>query len=130
MKPSAMRGDPSRWIAPAVAACLRDADRSPKYRGHKNPMTGQCYVASEAVYHLAGGKRAGLKPMHVRHEGEPHWFLQKANGEIVDVTASQFRTPVPYELAKGKGFLTKKPSKRAKAVIERTKRFSQARRTR
>ena len=64
----------------------------------------------------------GWKPMFIRHEGEPHWFLMNEYaGEILDPTAAQFRTPVPYEKAKGKGFLTRTPSKRAQIVIERAR---------
>lgn len=59
--------------------------------------------------------------MFVSHEGEPHWFLRNADGHILDATASQFKTPVPYEKARGKGFLTLKPSKRAQEVMNRVR---------
>lgn len=76
-------------------------------------MAGHCYVVSEALHYLSGGL---LRPRFVRHEGAPHWFL--TDGErIIDPTASQFLTPVPYDLARGKGFLTARPSKRAKRLI-------------
>lgn len=107
--------------AQRVVACLTDDLRRAPYKGHRNPLRGHCYVASEALYHLRGGKRAGLKPMYVSHEGAPHWFLVDAAGRIIDLTASQFKTPVPYHLAKGKGFLTAKPSARAAEVIRRAK---------
>lgn len=96
----------------------RDDLRKSKYRGLENPYAGHCYVASEALYHLLGGKDAGYKPMFIKHEGEPHWFLSGPNGEIIDATAEQFSTPVPYEKAIGKGFLTSKPSARAQEVID------------
>ncbi len=80
-----------------------------------------CYVASEALYHLLGGKEAGFKPMNVKHEGVQHWFLLSNKGVVIDVTADQFSTPVPYDQARGRGFLTKKPSKRAQTLIERVK---------
>lgn len=79
---------------------------------------GHCYVASEALYHLMGGKSAGLKPMNVRHEGTSHWFLLSGE-DVVDLTADQFQTSPPYRLARGRGFLTKKPSRRAEEVIQR-----------
>ncbi len=100
---------------------MDDDLRRPKYRGHENPLTGHCYVASEALYYLLGGKAAGWTPMFVSHEGEPHWFLRNADGHILDATASQFKTPVPYEKARGKGFLTLKPSKRAQEVMNRVR---------
>lgn len=96
---------------------LSDDLRRPEYRGHPNPLAGHCYVAAEVLYHLMGGR--GLKPMFVRHEGQPHWFLWDEWQQLpIDPTASQFDTPVPYHRAKGKGFLTKEPSRRAKAVLD------------
>jgi len=105
-----------------VQANLTDELRKPKYRGHPDPMTGHCYVAPEALYHLLGGKAGGWRPMHVRHEDEPHWFLVSDKGDVVDATATQFATPVPVHLARGKGFLTKQPSKRAQTVMKRVRR--------
>lgn len=81
---------------------------------------GNCYVTSEALFHLLGGKRAGWKPMRVKWAGDMHWFLKHENGLIVDPTVAQFAgwTP-PYEKAIGCGFLTKRPSKRAVALMTR-----------
>ncbi len=108
-------------IEKRIAACLSDDLRKAPYKGDKNPLRGHCYVASEAYYHLSGGKRAGLKPMFVTHEGAPHWFIVDSKGRVTDITAKQFATKVPYHLAKGKGFLTGKPSARAAEVIRRVK---------
>ena len=80
-------------------------------------MTGNCYVTSEAVYHLLGGKAAGWKPKTVRHEGAVHWWIEHEGGMRIDLTASQFETPPPYESGVGRGFLTKQPSKRAAALM-------------
>jgi hypothetical protein len=71
------------------------------------------------VYHSLGGKAAGYTPMQIKHEGTSHWFLKHKSGDVVDPTADQFKTPVPYEKAKGRGFLTKEPSKRAKVLMSR-----------
>jgi len=87
--------------------------------GRNNNMAGHCYVASEVFYHLMGGKKKGWKPMFIEHEGEPHWFIKSEDDDIVDVTADQFETKVPYKKAIGKGFLTKEPSRRAQILIER-----------
>lgn len=79
---------------------------------------GNCYVTCEALYHLMGGKEAGWVPKTVRHEGDTHWFLvHKKSGVVVDPTSSQFKRPVPYEKARGRGFLTLAPSKRARALM-------------
>ena len=92
-----------------------------KYGGH-------CYVASEAAYHLLGGKNAGFTPMFLYHEGKPHWFL-KQDKRIIDLTADQFKTKPDYSLAKGKGFLTKKPCRRTKILITRLRSDTNSRNT-
>jgi len=97
---------------------LTDDLRKPRYQGNVNPMAGHCYVASEAMYHLLGGVRSGYTPQQINHEGESHWYLRhKETGKILDPTANQFETPVPYEKGRGKGFLTAHPSVRARTVI-------------
>lgn len=108
-------------VVHAVQGALTDDLRKPQYRGRENCLAGHCYVASEALYHLLGGKKSGWKPMHVNHEGGPHWYLQHSlSGTIIDPTASQFTTPIPYENGRGKGFLTgDQPSKRTQVVLER-----------
>jgi hypothetical protein len=88
---------------------------------------GNCYVTCEALYHLLndaikrnGGPRRFWKPETVRHEGDVHWYLVAPllNNMVLDPTASQFKTPVPYHKGRGRGFLTKKPSKRARALMK------------
>lgn len=103
----------------AVRGALTDDLRRAPWRGSTNPVAGHCYVASEAMHHLTGGR---LRPRYVRHEGAPHWFLVDTDGTVVDPTADQFSTPVPYEQGRGIGFLTKQPSARARVVIERVRR--------
>lgn len=79
---------------------------------------GNCYVTSEALFHLLGGKESGWVPMTVQHEGGTHWFLRNRSGMILDATVSQFRRAPNYSKARGRGFLTKQPSKKAKALME------------
>lgn len=80
-------------------------------------ISGNCYVASEALYHILGGKEAGWKPMRMRVDHplfKTHWFLKHESGMIVDPSRYQFHGMLPdYSKAVGSGFLTKKPSKRA-----------------
>jgi hypothetical protein len=78
-----------------------------------------CYVASEAYYHLKGGKAAGLKPVNGKVDGISHWWLVDSVGCVIDITAEQFDAPVDYSAGRGRGFLTKKPSKRAQELINR-----------
>lgn len=88
------------------------------------PSWGNCYVATEALYHL-WGKANGYTPMCLpyrlnREMVGRHWFLeQRASGLQVDITADQFQGRQPdYPAAKPKGFMTKAPSKRAQIIIE------------
>jgi hypothetical protein len=82
-------------------------------------LRGNCYVTSEALYHLMGGKDMGWKPMRMRHEGDTHRFLiNTITGQILDATASQFKNPPNWRKAVGAGFLTKAPSKRAKSLMK------------
>jgi len=81
------------------------------------PSWGCCYVASEAAYHALGGAKSGLRVMHISHEGAPHWYLTDGSGRVIDPTADQFSSPVPYGQGRGKGFLTTEPSKRAVALL-------------
>jgi hypothetical protein len=80
---------------------------------------GHCYVASKVAYHLLGGKEEGWTPHYIRHVGRPHWYLKHKSGFILDLTAQQFRTPINYSEGRGKGFLTKEPSKRSKLLIQK-----------
>lgn len=79
-----------------------------------------CYQASEYLYHLLGGKDAGLTPMQIKHEGESHWYLRWQVGNktfYLDPTSMQFDSPVPYDQGTGRGFRTKEPSKRTLELI-------------
>jgi hypothetical protein len=83
---------------------------------------GNCYVASEALYHALGGKRAGWTPCVLRMpDGERHWFL-RGHGVVLDPSARQFsprdRRRIPYTQGRGTGFLTKRPSRRARALLQ------------
>lgn len=102
-----------------VHALTDDLRRAP-WKGSPNPLAGHCYVASEAAYHAMGGAASGYVPQTIQHEGGPHWYLRKASdGTILDLTAGQFKTPVPYAKGRGCGFLTRQPSKRARIVLQR-----------
>jgi hypothetical protein len=104
-----------------IVAALDDGLRKPKYRGDPNPYKGHCYVATESLFYLMGGPRSGATPMNVQHEGDQHWYLKLKDGRVKDLTSKQFRTPVPYDKARGRGFLTNVPSKRAAEVIDRVR---------
>jgi hypothetical protein len=82
----------------------------------RTSSAGHCYVASETIYHLTGRT---LRPVRIVHESTPHWFLIDTNGNVVDATADQFATPVPYDQGRRRPFRTRRPSKRAQILIRR-----------
>lgn len=100
-----------------IVSVLTDDLRHVPWKKSANPIAGHCYVVSEALYHLEQGRYKGCS---VKHEGHTHWYLtDRETGAIVDLTAGQFETPVPYDRGRGRGFLTKQPSKRTQEVIRR-----------
>lgn len=67
-----------------------------------------------------GGKKAGWKPMRLKHEGDTHWYLVNVNTtQKIDPTVTQFKTRPLYIKGRGCGFLTKKPSKHAREMMEK-----------
>lgn len=98
---------------------LSDDLRRPPWKGSKNKLAGHCYIACEALFHIT---RRVLRPYHVKHLGQPHWFLiEPLSGKVIDPTAGQFKKPVPYHLGRCCGFLTQGPSKRAQILLDRLK---------
>lgn len=86
-----------------------------------NYLTGHCYVASETLYHLLGGKENGYTPQVSRFEKGTHWWIKDKHGNIFDPTSEQFTNEELkgiYSNGKGNGFLTKNPSKRGKILIK------------
>ena len=63
-----------------------------------NELYGHCFVATEVLWELLKEKNTHeFFPHYVFHENCGHWFLKhRQNGDIIDVTAGQFETPVPY----------------------------------
>lgn len=106
------------FFTEAILPHLSDDLRRAEYRGNPDPVAGHCYIVAEVIYHILGV--SGLTPMFIRHEGQPHWYLRDdTNGTYIDPTGSQFKTLVPWENGRGKGFLTKGPSLRAVMLLDR-----------
>jgi hypothetical protein len=55
-------------------------------------------------------------PHQMRWEGSSHWFLRTPEGRVVDLTVEQFQTTPDYTISRGRGFLTKDPSNRARKL--------------
>ena len=102
-----------------VRANLRPEDLTCEWRRASEASgiasTGQCFNATQAMYHLLGGPREGWTPVSlgksVWPEGGPHWFLMhRPTGKRLDPTSDQYRgEPIPYEVGVPKGFPTSKP---------------------
>jgi hypothetical protein len=85
---------------------------------------GNCYVSCESLYHLLGGAKSGWVPHVMRvNTGAhgTHWFLKhRSTGLILDPTARQFGSKTPaYNLGRGTGFLTRRPSRKTAVLMER-----------
>lgn len=94
-----------------------------RWKKQNMPLEGHCYIAAEALFHILGPSK--WKPMCASYRDEggkaTHWWLvHRETGEIADPTKEQYLPDSPpYHLGKGSGFLTKKPSRRAKILIDR-----------
>jgi hypothetical protein len=105
----------------AIVARLSDDLLKPKYRkmSGKNKFTGHCYVASEALWHLLGGRESDYFPHVLRHNGDTHWFLKSSAGKVVDITCKQFSLSPDYAIATRCSFLTEKPSQRCRKLLDK-----------
>ena len=93
----------------------------PRWRGNACSLAGHCYSASEALFHLVGGRSAGAKPCSARCPGGVHWWITLGE-ERLDPTAEQFdpkTLEAIYSQGVGRGFLTKQPSRRALEIMRR-----------
>lgn len=69
---------------------------------------GDCYYATEAMYHLLGGKEAGYVPF----VNNAHWFLKSSTGKVVDPTGPGSQMGQPKQL------VTSQPSLKAVGLID------------
>lgn len=121
---SAEYAEALQTLVRAVQEALSPELLKPGFAG-QHPHAGHCYVASEALYHALGGPASPWRPARARDErGVTHWWLQDAQGGILDATAGQYlecgRKP-PYASGRRGGFLTRRPSRRTTALLRRVK---------
>lgn len=104
----------------------------PFSRTSPSRLAGYCYNVSEAYYHgVDADVRNRLTPKQLeiivedRHfDGQisvSHWFLERDDGVIIDLTAEQFdflTDTVPYEDASGRGFVPPSPSGDSQRLLD------------
>ncbi len=114
-------GERSVGIARAVRDSLSPDLRKASSRADEDrECKGYSYTASEAIWHLLGGASSGYRPHRIVHEGQPHWYLMN-DGDVIDVTACQFRSRVPYHEGQRRAFITARPSRRARLLMTRAR---------
>lgn len=109
----------SRDVIARLQEAMSDDLLKPEWRGGPTRTAGHCYAASEALFHALGRQAQGWKSMTMRFGAGTHWFLKHESGVVLDPTWDQFGVPVPYGQARGAGFLTVKPSRRAQTMLTR-----------
>jgi hypothetical protein len=82
-------------------------------------MGGYCYVASESLYYLLGGREAGFTAKRAPCAGGEHWWLEGPDGKLIDATADQFEESFDYSAGVASRFLTLEPSPRALTILLR-----------
>jgi hypothetical protein len=110
-----MRLDPEE-VGALVVSLLSDELRWDRWRGHANPVAGQCYTASEVCRALLG---VAWEPHRVPHERSCHWFLKhRDTGDVLDPTVGQFIRLPSYERAR-KARFGLRPSAAAQVLLWR-----------
>ena len=122
------KGDLIRAIQKSCTPELRNEEWARRSGPLDHPLKGLCAVATQAFYHLAGGKAAGYKmyagnnyednkgrivytPPSGNAARDRHWWAQgpskegvRGAGAVEDLTAAQFPGKnFVYEYARGKG---------------------------
>jgi hypothetical protein len=120
----------NRSLAPAdalkreIQAVLTEELRSDEHRLGHGRYDGFAYVASEAYLHLAGGDRAGLRPMHLKYRGKSHWWLLDSEDLVIDLTlAPREASDFPYHRGQRRPFRYTPAglSARARTIVERVR---------
>lgn len=80
---------------------------------------GNCYVSTEALWHILGGRASSWQVKRLKMPGDNHWFLKhRGTGEVLDPSVRQFKYLPNYQLAVNAAFMTREPSKRARALMQ------------
>jgi len=81
--------------------------------------SNKSYVASEAFYHLLGGRHSKLTPMYLDLPNKKqHWWILDRNGNVYDVFASEHEDSFPYATGKAGNFKSYGPSNKARRLMD------------
>lgn len=109
----------------AVRSVFPECDdlRREPWKGSNHPSAGHCYVACEAVMHIADERlypyvmRVGSNPLDLLGETR-HWFLKDEYGHVYDPTFDQFSFPLDYSRGRRNGMMRPwQPSVRAQEMM-------------
>jgi hypothetical protein len=132
-------------ISETLISCLTPDLLSSKWvqlADPNNPVSGHCAIATECMYDILGGARAGYLPFvcsyHYNAGGTfipglsksgvnmTHWWLRRpkqsgrGRGEVYDVSVNQYKEPFKYYFGRPSGFMSPTPpSKRARILLSR-----------
>lgn len=123
--------DPERRIFEAIRnteECLKQDLLKSKQRKKLvpgcHPLTGHCFVATLATYHLIGVK-CGLKPYFLKttDDGTHWWLWNKDSREYLDPTFEQVTLPFPYDKGTYNPGIAKQERNRSGKLISRVEEF-------
>lgn len=109
------------WVKEAMSPDLVRPKYRTKIEEGAHPLTGACYVVCEAIWHLMGEKKSGLKPHYVKVDDDNHFYLVDEKGKVIDPTVEQFSKKPKYTEGKPFGWMTVQPSERARKLMKRIK---------
>lgn len=114
----------SQFFMEVIRANLSDDLLSPEQSSRlgpeRRPCAGHCYIAVEALWHLADGRSRRWQTVSLRlPDGNTHWWIRTPEGEVLDPTAHQFATPPDYSAGTPRGLLTRQPSRRCRVLLDR-----------
>ena len=119
---------PKSRLAPAdplkreIQSAFDEDSADDRYRTGHGRFDGCGYVGAEAYFHLAGGGEAGLRSMQLTYRGRSRWWLEDAEGRVIDLALAPRETSsFPYHRGRPRRFRWTPAgiSRAAQALVER-----------
>ena len=115
---------PADKLKREIQAVLRADDgtlSNSRYTGGPGRFDGYGYVAAEAYFHLADGRKSGMRSMQLTHRGTSRWWLVDSSGRVIDLALARGEKPAfPYEKSAARPFRGTKAgiSQGAQAIVD------------